>query len=866
MPNGFPELQRWLRRVGPLLGGAMFALAVWVLQDWLRAQHYQQLLAALAAIPTPALWQAAAFTVAAHAVLSGYDLMAMRFIGRRMAPGPVAATAFLANALANNFGDTLLTGGAVRYWTYTAAGLSASEIARVVLFCSLTFWLGFLVVGGVVFVAGPVDLPPALQGVGATSRPLGVLFLLLLGAYLALALLQAATRRPLQLRGVHVQLPSVALTLGQLVIASLDLCLMAAVFYVLLPGSAAFGYAYGLTVFLVAMVAGNLSLVPGGLGVFESVVVLLLGARIPAADLAAALLVFRGFYFIAPLFAAALLLAARARPLLLHPQRRLTARARSLPRLAPPVLAGAVFVVGAMLLFSGSTPAAAGRLELLGRLLALPLIEASHFLASLAGAALLLLARGLQRRLDAAWLLALVLLAAAAAFSLAKGWDYEEATVVALAATALLPLRGQFYRRSSLLHEPFSAAWTAAVAIVLASSAFLAQFANRHALLAGLSWWEFALQAQAPRSVRALGGAVSLAALFGLYRLLRPLRPPVPTPSAQDIERARPIVEQSPRTYANLVFRGDKALLFSQSQDAFLMYGRSGRSWVALGDPVGAASGVRELRWRFRDLCDRHDGWCVFFQVSGLHRADYAELGLGLTPVGEQARVDLAGFDRMLERHGGLRRARARLQREGGRVEIVPREAVPPLVPALAQVSQAWLAAKPTREKGFSNASFDAHYLQQFPVAVVRTGQGIVAFANVWCGAGRQELSVDLMRYLPTAPKGAMDFLFCGLMQWGRDQGYRWFDFGMAPLSGLEAQRDAPVWGRLATLLYRHGEHFYNFEGLRHYKAKFDPVWSPLYLASPGGVALPLILLDITALTAGSLVGVVSKRGSPRRA
>jgi phosphatidylglycerol lysyltransferase len=191
---------------------------------------------------------------------------------------------------------------------------------------------------------------------------------------------------------------------------------------------------------------------------------------------------------------------------------------------------------------------------------------------------------------------------------------------------------------------------------------------------------------------------------------------------------------------------------------------------------------------------------------------------------------------------------------------------VPAIVPALARVSAAWLAGKATREKGFSNASFDAAYLANFPVALVRRAGEIVAFANLWRGAGRAELSVDLMRHAPDAPPGTMDFLFAELLAWGSAAGYRGFNFGMAPLAGLEAMDAAPVWRFVGTLIYRHGEHFYNFEGLRRYKAKFAPAWTPLYLASPGGLALPLALVDVTALIAGGVAGILSKRraGSTR--
>jgi phosphatidylglycerol lysyltransferase len=63
----------------------------------------------------------------------------------------------------------------------------------------------------------------------------------------------------------------------------------------------------------------------------------------------------------------------------------------------------------------------------------------------------------------------------------------------------------------------------------------------------------------------------------------------------------------------------------------------------------------------------------------------------------------------------------------------------------------------------------------------------------------------------------------------------------------------------LATFVFRHGEHFYNFQGLRRYKAKFGPHWEALSLACPGGLSLPRVLLDVTALIAGGLTGILKK-------
>jgi phosphatidylglycerol lysyltransferase len=101
------------------------------------------------------------------------------------------------------------------------------------------------------------------------------------------------------------------------------------------------------------------------------------------------------------------------------------------------------------------------------------------------------------------------------------------------------------------------------------------------------------------------------------------------------------------------------------------------------------------------------------------------------------------------------------------------------------------------------------------------------------------------MRYHPEAPGGTMDYLFVKLMEWGESQGFHWFSLGMAPLAGLEERAMAAPWNRIASLVFRHGQHFYDFAGLRAYKEKFNPVWSPRFLAAPRGLSLPVVLMNI---------------------
>ena len=134
-----------------------------------------------------------------------------------------------------------------------------------------------------------------------------------------------------------------------------------------------------------------------------------------------------------------------------------------------------------------------------------------------------------------------------------------------------------------------------------------------------------------------------------------------------------------------------------------------------------------------------------------------------------------------------------------------------------------------------------------------------MAFSNIWQGAGREELSIDLMRQVPGTPSGIMEFLFVELMLWGKEQGYRRFNLGMVPLAGLEDRALAPLWIRLGAQIFRHGEHFYNFKGLRQFKEHFDPAWEPKYLVSPRSYLLPRILANLASLISGGFIGAVKK-------
>jgi len=832
----------------------LFLGALWVLHRELAGVHFSEVVGRFRDLPGRSLALALGFTAASYVALAGYDWLALRHIGRPLPLIDVVLTSFIATSVGHNLGVALLSGGAVRYRLYSAAGLSAEEIATVIGMIALTLGLGLTFVAALILLLATSEANLVLHVPDGLLRMGGIL---LLGLLLGYATWGAIRRKPLRIGSWQVQVPRPLTTGLQMIFALLDVAFAAAVLYALLPAELGISYHYLLCIYVLAVVAGILSHVPGGLGVFESVLLLSLPDA-PRDILLGAVLAYRVLYYLLPLALAALLgigkeLYRGSVPI----QRSVQLAVDLVGRATPQVLGVLVFVSGAILMFSGAIPALPNRLTILGAYLPLPVVEMSHMVGSLAGLALMVLAYGLSRRINAAFYLTLWLLLVGIVASLAKGLDYEEAAVLALAFLALYSGRDRFHRQASLLSLRLSTAWIELVVMVFIGTLWLGVFAYRHVDYSNELWWQFVLHGDASRFLRSSLLITITAAVFTVVKLMQPRAPEPGLPDKPALDQVAKIINGTPQCNAALALLGDKRLLFSAAGEGFIMYQVKGNSWIAMGDPVGPDDVREQLAWQFRELCDQYNGRTIFYQVDAENLALYVDMGLALLKLGEEAVVPLEGFTLEGSARAELRQVLRRAQRDGATFEVVEPGQVTALVPQLKRISDRWLQAKSTREKGFALGRFEREYIARCSCALVRVGGEVVAFANLWTGDGKSEFSVDLMRYSDDAPKCSMDYLFTELMLWGAAKEYRYFNLGMAPLSGLESHPLAPMWHRIGTLIFRHGEHFYNFEGLRAFKEKFRPEWRAKYLAAPSGLGLPTALLDVSALISGGLRGVL---------
>ena len=448
------SIGRWWHRLSPLIGLLLFVAALAVLGRELRQMPPSKLAAALKQFPGSALALAGFYTFLNYLILTGLRSARVPLHPAPISKWQIAMASFVGYAIANNVGFALLSGTSARYRFYSRWGLNGQEISRVVLFYSGTFWLGLLVLGGWALVGGPMARLDAFvaPGIWRTRRD-GCCW----RRHSPIRFWLPSAGGPISIAGLEITLPSIGLVLAQFVLSALDWSLAAAVLYVLLPEPRP-DFTLFVGIFLAAQLVALVSHVPGGLGVFESLMILML--QLPAVVVLPALAMFRLIYYLAPLAVALLVLIVDE---FYHRRHAMVQWGNAFGTLttsvAPKLLAVFTLLGGAVLMFSGATPSAAGRVAWLNDFVPLPVIEVSHFVGSLIGFALLIVSWGLARRLAAAYFLATVGLSIGILVSLLKGADYEEAIVLAALLMALAASREEFDRKSALLEIPFSTGW-----------------------------------------------------------------------------------------------------------------------------------------------------------------------------------------------------------------------------------------------------------------------------------------------------------------------------------------------------------------------------------------------------------------------
>ena len=831
-----------------ILGGVLLTGALVLLYRELHDLDWRRAAGAAGQSPWWRLAVAVVLTGVAGVVFGLYDLLACRGLRIGVSAGRAMLTGAAAFSISNLVGVSYLSAGAIRMRLYRDAGVPAPDVLRIVVLISGGFFLGLAMLAGAMLLTRPGNFTGTLAGpvpalAGAALLACGLALLWWLGP----------RGRLVNAFGTAISLPGRGAVLPLTGLAIVDLALSGVVLFVLVPDGAGLGLHGFLMLYLAATVLGILSAAPGGIGVFEAAMLVGLnaagqGAQLP--EVVSGLALFRAVYYLLPFAVTVIAFGA----LSLRRGSGLLSRVQAvIAPLVPALVAGTVLAVGSVMLISGAIPPGHGRMAQLRQALPLPVVGISHLAGSVIGLLLIVLARGLFLRRRRALILVAALLAAGGVAAFLHGMRPAPLLICALVLGLLWLFCDSFYRDApderigmrDLLPALAVGAISVWVGLVMFSQV---PYAND-------LWWRFDWD-QGGAAARFVRASFAVAVVILALALNGFLRGQARLPAQPIPDQGRRIIRDSEESEANIALMGDKRFLLSDDGAAFLTYADAGPFLVSKGDPFGQGD-HEQLLWRFRELADGLGKQAVFYAIGTRHLAAYLDMGLTLLKIGEVARIDLAGFSLDGPRHKPLRYAVSRAARDGFVFDVIPAAGFDAALPELRRVSDAWLRLKHGSEKGFALGAFDPAYLRNFDTAVMRRGTGgqIVAFANILRGRQGGTVSPDLMRHLPDTP--LTDALFCNMMLWARDQGYRCFDLGAAPLAAAAPHPLSSNWSRISHFIYTHGEALYGFEGLRGFKQKFDPDWRPHYMACPGGSASLGALWAVNRLISGGVRGLV---------
>ncbi|MDQ1275346.1 MAG: phosphatidylglycerol lysyltransferase, partial [Euryarchaeota archaeon] len=521
------------RLVSYFLPAIIFALALWTLDKQMNHLEPGYILKGITSIPLSHIGITIFLTSLSYAALTGYDYLAARHINQTLPYKQVARTSFISTSISYTAGYNFLTGGSLRFRLYSGYGLTLAQIWEITVFCMSTFWVGFCFIAGLLFTLYPLKLSEHAPEIPVPLNLFGILLLLLLVVYFFLSF----QKRDFEIKGHKIRVPEPKIALMQLALSSADYLLPGSIIYLLLPSNPQLTLLHVLVFFALAQLIGLISTVPGGLIVFETVMLFLLEPYFGTVDIIGVLVIFRLIYYFVPFLLGFLTLIYHEfeeRKEFLKKAGKVTYS--SLSEITPQVFSILIFFGGISLLFSGALPSDPRYLHEIAYTVPLPLIEASRLFGSIIGVLLLLLANGLWKRIDGAYVISLTILLLGGIFALLKDFDYNEAAVLFTMFILLLPSRKHFYRKSSLLHQSFNRENIIAIILVLVSFVWLGFFSYRNVEYSNELWWQFGVNSQASSFLRAIVGVFFILFVLGITKMMSPFSKDIHLPGNDEIE------------------------------------------------------------------------------------------------------------------------------------------------------------------------------------------------------------------------------------------------------------------------------------------------------------------------------------------
>ena len=802
------------------LGIIIFIVAIMLLSNEMKNYTYQQILDTLKAIPSIKIIFGLILALSYYVILGGYDVVAFKYINVPLKFKNVVFTCFISNALGNNTGYSMLFGGSIRYRLYSLYNVSMINVTKVLFFSSATIWFGLLIIGGVVFTFFPVDFTDT-KLFFASSRPLGILFLTIVTAYTLLSILKS---KPIKFFKWTITFPNIKITLWQMLLATSDWVIASCTLFVLLPHGE-IPYITLLQIFLVAQMLGILSQVPGGMGVFETAIVMMLPQATESSAVMGALLAYRAIFYFFPLGIALILLATHE---FFRAKRRFKVLARfyggRMASLVPQALSISIFIGGAIILFSGVTDVSSSIIHRLDNYVSPVILDCLHFIISVIGIMLLFISRALLLRIKKAHTMAVWLVSLLLPLALVNGYGYEKILTIIVLLAVLIPSKKYFYRTLNIMAPKLNWLWFGAISAVFVASTWLCLFVYSKDFYGWTNFFDNLFSASdASRSLRICIGMIITIIIVAVSEIWKRYRYRQVYVGSQNVSK---INAKSHYVYSNYSF--DNKNIFDMNTDSFIMYSQINGNAVVFGDPLGNNKSSRELIWDFKEMTDLKNIRPTFLYLGHKNLKIYDDIGLDIASFGVDANINLKYFDENIDSLRDIKELSSNILKTGYTIEFMDKEEFEKNKKFVGFVDYQW-----EQDFGnFKNKMFDISSNCADKFIVIKKDNFVSAYAYLLLSKDKYEAFVSNIRYTSDCNKDIFKFIIFSSVVWAKNNEYKWFNLGLTPKVNLNENTILDDNFIKKARIFVFAEHFkYNMNELIEFKSKFNPIWKNKYIA-----------------------------------
>ncbi|MFA6914121.1 MAG: phosphatidylglycerol lysyltransferase domain-containing protein, partial [Endomicrobiia bacterium] len=762
-------MKKLLKIIIAPLGILIFIIAISLLSHEMKNYSYQQILDTLRAIPSFKITIALILSLSYYLILGGYDVIAFKYIGVPLKFKNVLFTCFVSNALGNNTGYSMLFGGSIRYRLYSLYNVSMMNVTKVLFFSSATIWFGLLIIGGLVFTFSPVEFNNN-KFFFSSSFPLGILFLTIVLLYTALSLLKS---KPIKILKWTITFPSIKITLWQMLLATADWVLASCTLYVLLP-QGEIAYITLLQIFLIAQMLGILSQVPGGMGVFETAIVMMLPSATESSYVMGALLAYRAIFYFFPLGIALILLASHE---FFRAKKRFKVLARfyggRMASIIPQALSVSIFFGGTIILFSGVTTVSSSIIQRLVEYIPSIILDLLHFLISIIGIMLLFVSRGLILRIKKAYSIAIILLSILFPLALINGYGYEKIVSLIIILSLIIPAKKYFYRTLSLMTLRLNILWFSAISIVFLTSTWLGFFVYKQDIYSWTNFLESLFSnSDASRFLRICMGMAIIMIMVLISEIFKRYKYKKTTVNVNNVKK---LVDTSKYVYGNYAFENKN--IFDMNTNTFMMYYQINNSAIAFGDPVGDNKSSRELIWNFKEMTDLKNIKPTFIYLGYKNLKIYDDIGLDIASFGADANILLDTFSVNENSLMDIKKISDNMENTGYSFEVIEREEFVKVQKYIGFVDYQW----EQDFAGLKNKMFDVSSKNANKYIVIKKDNFISAYAYLLLSDNKYESFVSNIRYTNDCNNNIVQFILFKAISWAKDNQYKWFNLGLTP-------------------------------------------------------------------------------------